>query len=393
MQCCFGGQQLSVSRLETSLPAVVGERSVDFPSSVVRLAQETTTYSIAVLREDESVALLASSNTSVQVLRLTTGEIEQAFEGHKAAVNDVVEVRPGLAASCSIDRTIQLFDPTNCTRVETLRGHRGPVYALAADGEQERLLSASGDGSLRLWSCAACCCVHTIKRLPAENDILQNEVYDVEFMSYTSPGLQFAVAATQRGTVELWDLTHGVDTPVTTFSKGVEGEVRCVKVLQPYSSNELLSAGEDHVLRLWDARVGNEPVHEFRLHRDSIWGLATDGRRAVTTSVRGRAIFWDIRTEKYESQLLGFGPFRCVSCAPSRRTYHLGNFYGYVYSVWTAKIPAAPLSDFPENISREEPPCMSNRRFHNRVSKDLHIQEASSVPLRRRTRFQNCRIS
>ncbi|KAF6004646.1 hypothetical protein F1559_004905 [Cyanidiococcus yangmingshanensis] len=380
MQCCFGDQQQSVSRLEATVPAVVGEKSVDFPSCVVRLAQETTTYSIAVLRDDESLALLASSNTSVQVLRLTTGEIEQAF-------------RPGLAASCSIDRTIQLFDPTNCTRIEALRGHRGPVYALSADAEQERLLSASGDGSLRLWSCSARSCVHVIKRTPTDDDPLHNEVYDVEFMPYTSPGLHFAVAATQRGTVELWDLGHGANSPIATFSKGVEGEVRCVKVLLPHSGNEFLSAGEDHILRLWDARVGDEPVYMFRLHRDSIWGLATDGRRAVTTSVRGRAIFWDIRMEKYESQLLGFGPFRCVSCAPSRRTYHLGNFYGYIYSVWTARIPPTPLTDFPETISRDEPPCMSNRRLVNRVSKDLHIQEASSVPLRRRKRIQGCPIS
>jgi WD40 repeat protein len=393
MQCCISGKHIPLSRLETPIPAVLGDNSVEFPSSVVRLDRETTTYSIAILEADESLALLASSLADVEVLHLTSGEVKQSFSGHKAAVNDVVEVRPGLAASCSIDRTIQLFDPTTCVRMETLRGHRGAVYALSADRAEERLLSASSDGTLRVWSCAACCCTHTVKRVPPDGDLLHNEVYDVEFMQYTSSGLHFGIAATQRGSVELWDLGHGSTEPVSVFSKDVEGEVRCVKVLANQSGNEFLSGGEDHVLRLWDARVGNKPAYEFRLHRDSIWGLATDGRRAVTTSVRGRAIFWDIRLLKPESQLLGFGPFRCVSCAPSRRTYHLGNFYGYIYSVWTAKIPPEPLKDFPDNVSRDEPPCMANRRFHNHTSKSSHVQEASSVPQRRQSRRQTCPIT
>ena len=357
------------------LPTVVGANSLVFPATVVRLPEEAVTYSIAVEEENENVALVASSDTTVQRVELSTGASEVAFRGHKAAVNDVVEVREGLAASCSLDRTVQVFNVRTGAALAALRGHRGPVYALAVDPQTGRLLSASGDGTIRLWDNANTSAVRTVVCHKPPKGVAPFELYDVEFLSYTGHGLHHAITASQNSRADVWDLTRTDNVPVLSVHRGVQGEVRCLKMLPDSSGQEFLTAGEDQVLRLWDARAGDEPAYEFRAHRDAIWGLATDGRRVTTTSVRGRAIFWDVRMRKIESQLLGHGPFRCVSVAPSKRTFHLGNFNGNVYSVWTAKIPPASLPEYDVPVSGEEPPCFALAREHMRRSKDPFLTE------------------
>jgi WD40 repeat protein len=54
-------------------------------------------------------------------------------------------------ATCSVDRTVRLWDLAAGQEILTLRGHTLPVHTLRFASDGNRLLSASGDRTVRVW--------------------------------------------------------------------------------------------------------------------------------------------------------------------------------------------------------------------------------------------------
>jgi WD40 repeat protein len=75
---------------------------------------------------------------------------ERTLTGHEGAVYCAAACGGARVASGSADRSVRVWDAATGAAEATLRGHAGPVTALAADGG--RILSAGEDGTVRVWA-------------------------------------------------------------------------------------------------------------------------------------------------------------------------------------------------------------------------------------------------
>ena len=147
-----------------------------------------------------------------------------------------------------------------------------------------------------------------------------------------SPCGSFLAAAGQDETVFLWNLETGQKTELSghqswvnslafhpggsqLFTADFHGEIRCwqcdgaqpttqwtredahagwIRALAVAPDGNLLSAGDDAVLRLW-AVVDGQPIREFASHENYIFSLAVHptGKTFISGDLNGKAIQWD----------------------------------------------------------------------------------------------------
>lgn len=227
------------------------------------------------ISEDGAQALTASFDNSVGLWDLGSGEVAW-LEGHEAAVNSVLFLEDGRAASAGDDFAIEIWDMAAGRPLHRLEGHKGKVMALAAAGP--RLASASWDG-----------------------------------------------------TIAIWDVETGAREQVLT---GHKGNVTDVAFL---SSGGLISASSDGTIRIWDAdgaqirtlvRHGFG-VNAFVLHEDAGWiayGAVDGGTRVV--DLEDGALLADLTLERR--------PILAMAATPDYAQIAVGDGQGYIMVVDTA---------------------------------------------------------
>lgn len=177
-------------------PSVDETEGTDSPASTPAQAQSAPAAEVSTnrvvasmqgpiyaLRLDRGVLYTCCGDGTIQAWDSSTGEMVGTLEGHTAGVTDFCAVRlavtspasDSMDAACSpvsrthylpllisssYDGTVRVWKSiahTAATRrrahhapLLTLRGHRGPVWTVAAEGTT--IYSGSADGSVRVWS-------------------------------------------------------------------------------------------------------------------------------------------------------------------------------------------------------------------------------------------------
>jgi cytochrome c len=142
-----------------------------------------------------------------------------------------------------------------------LRGHGGPVRALAVSPDGQRVLSGSFDSSAILWSL----------RNDAAEQVLRFHDGAVNAVAILSPD-RFATAGEDRR-IAIWSI--GSDQPSRVL-EGHEGPIAALAVSP--DGGWIASASWDHAVRLWPLRSSDERV--LTGHQDNVNGVAflPDGR-------------------------------------------------------------------------------------------------------------------
>ena len=65
--------------------------------------------------------------------------------------------------SGSTEKVLRVWDPRTCIKLMKLRGHTDNIKALVLNKDGTQCLSASSDGTIKLWSLGQQRCVQTIK--------------------------------------------------------------------------------------------------------------------------------------------------------------------------------------------------------------------------------------
>ncbi len=139
----------------------------------------------------------------------------------------------------------------------TLNGHTGAVHALAVTPYGQTLVSASEDGSLRLWRLPG---GEAVKTLAGHT----GEVWGVAI----SPEGRLLVSGSDDNSFRLWRLPDGLALETWQAFTGA------VNTLAISPAGQLLAgAGSDHTVRLWALPKG-QAVKTLRGHADLVIALA-----------------------------------------------------------------------------------------------------------------------
>jgi WD40 repeat protein len=207
------------------------------------------------------------------------GPLLRTFAGHTDSVSAIAMTADGKRAiSASMDGTLKLWDLEQGTELRSLAGREGSVRAVAMTPDGRRAISASVDGTLKLWDLEQ---GTELRSLPGHKSI-------VSAVAVTA-NCRRAVSASRDGTLKLWDMEQGT---LRTLA-GHTGGVWAVAVMP--GGQHAVSASEDCTLKLWDLEQGTE-LRTLTGHAGTVLAVAMtlDGRRAVSASTDGTLKLWDL---------------------------------------------------------------------------------------------------
>ncbi len=166
--------------------------------------------------------------------------------------------------------------------LKSLRGHTGPILALAYSPDGRQIVTASADHTAKVWDAASATNLLTLIGHTAP-------VRSVAFF----PDGQRIITGSWDKTARVWDATTGK-------SHILEGHRREVFSVAVSTNGQRIATGSlDHTARIWDATTGNSLL-EFTNHAQGVWAVAfsPDGRRVVSGSWDKTARVWDASTGK-----------------------------------------------------------------------------------------------
>ncbi len=296
----------------------------------LRLIQQTLQLSAHVLAKDQIQLagqlfgrLKASASPSIQNLLSTIRSSQAApwlepvcstlwvpgtlmlftLAGHSLRVNAVVVSADGkLAVSASVDGTLKVWDLETGRLKRTLAGHAGSVDSVAITPDGRRTVSASDDTNLKVWDLETGSTVHT----------LSGHKNVVSAVSIFKDGQQ-EISASDDRTVKVWDLQAGTD--IRTLA-GHGGRISALAVSP--DGKLAISASSDHSLKVWDLESGTQRF-DLTGHADTITALAikSNGRRAVSASNDKTLRVWDLAQGKELHVLVGHtGRVTAVALTP-----------------------------------------------------------------------------
>lgn len=319
---------------------------------------------VAVTADGQWVISAATDGT-LRVWDLVRGNEYCILSEHQDAVNSVAVTLDGRAISGSADRTVRVWDLERGAGLHTLTGHREAVNAVALLPGGERALSASKDGSIKLWS---------LKWTRAALYVLPGHSRDVLALAVIGDGHRI-ISASRDHTLKVWDVEQrtelgtlvGHRAPVTTVAAfaderravsgsadrtlivwdvergtvlgtltGHQGAITAVAVTP--DGRHALSASKDGTLKLWELGRGEERL-TLAGHVGPVWTIALteDGQRAVSGAADSTVRVWDVTQGVEVGVLTGHhAPVTTVAVTPDGR-YVLSGSEDRTLRLWNLK--------------------------------------------------------
>ncbi len=233
----------------------------------------------------------------------TAAELRPESERHTGPVLAVAVGAEGArVVSASADGTLRVWDAVKGVSAHVLEGHSGPVRAVALMQDGRVAVSGSDDGTIRVWDAGT---GEPLRRLTGH----AGPVVAVASL----PGGDGLVSASEDSVAAIWHFAPGSST---VLLRGHDGAVLDVAIAP--DGGRLVTASADGTLRLWDANTG-EAVRVLAGHSGPVThvGFTPNGERIVSASDDGTVRVWNPATGRTNALLLGHtGPIRSLAFLP-----------------------------------------------------------------------------
>ncbi|OAY75391.1 DENN domain and WD repeat-containing protein SCD1 [Ananas comosus] len=235
--------------------------------------------------------------TSIRTLRGHTGAITALHCVTRREVWDLVGDREdaGFFISGSTDCLVKVWDPSmrGSELRATLRGHTRPIRAINSD--RSKIVSGSDDHSVIVWD------KQTFRLLE------ELKGHDAPVSCVRMLSGERVLTASHDGTVKMWDVR--TDTCVATVGR-CSSAVTCMEYDD--SSGILAAAGRDVVANVWDIRAGKQML-KLQGHTKWIRSLRMAGDTILTGSDDWTARVWSISRGTSDAVLACHaGGIKCV---------------------------------------------------------------------------------
>ncbi|GAB5585429.1 hypothetical protein Unana1_00329 [Umbelopsis nana] len=226
--------------------------------------------------------------------------IEAAWENGGKVSTFLDSLDPGLVTSLQFDdniivagcdnHKIEVFDSKCGTKLRTMEGHEGGVWALQFSGTGEpgdhRILASGGcDRNVRVWDLDTGRLLH----------VMRGHTSTVRCLKLRDK--KTAVTGSRDHTLRVWDLERGMQKFVLL---GHQASVRCLEI----HGNLAVSGSYDSTARIWDLDTGR-CRHVLSGHYSQIYSIAFDGEKVVTGSLDTNIRVWNTETGQCIATLHG----------------------------------------------------------------------------------------
>src|SRR5437899_3446991 len=173
------------------------------------------------ISSDGKTAVTGSFDSTAIRWSLTRNAAEQVLRFHADAVNAVVLLRDGRAATAGADGRIAIWTPGNTRPDAVLEGHTAPIAALAASPDGATLASVSWDHTIRLWPLAG-----------GAPRVLEGHTQNVNGVAFAPDG-RTLVSVGYDQSLRIWPLSGAsaaptiiaMPSPLNAVAIGSDGEI------------------------------------------------------------------------------------------------------------------------------------------------------------------------
>ena len=197
--------------------------------------------------------------------------------------------RHTLAAGSIAD--IYLWDATRGTLTDTWHGHNGQIYTLAWSSQTKVLASASGDGTLRLWS----------PQHPGTSTVLRETGVTPLSVDWSPDGKRL-VSGTFEGPVLIWDASTGKriarwsGPPMRGNGMGGRYPFAVYGVSWSPDGSKILTTRYDGYIQIWDVASGQDTILRKTDSQPNTVSWSPDGARFAVTDDAGNVDIWNAAT-------------------------------------------------------------------------------------------------
>ena len=224
---------------------------------------------------------------------------------------------------------------------QILGGHSGYVTAVAWSPDGHHILTASNDGTARIWDATT-----------GDNTLTLTHTNSLSVVAW-SPDGHHILTGSEDGTVRIWDAATGDNTLTLTHKASVTA------VAWSPDARHILTVSRDRTVRIWDATTGDNTLTLTLTHTDWVRAVAwsPDGHHILTASEDRTARIWDATKGEQVRFFIAFLPEgECAVLTPDQTRVIGASPYAWRWLGRYAKHPGGVLERIPVEIDGPLPP-------------------------------------